>query len=29
VPMDDTRAMFVSLSWRGSPPSIRPLKNSQ
>ena len=29
VPMDDTHTMFVSLSWRGSPPSIRPLKNGQ
>jgi len=27
--MDDTHTMFVSLSWRGSPPSIRPLKNGQ
>ena len=24
VPMDDTHTMFVSLSWRGSPPSIAP-----
>jgi phenylpropionate dioxygenase-like ring-hydroxylating dioxygenase large terminal subunit len=29
VPMDDTHTMFVSLSWRGSPLSIRPLKNGQ
>ena len=29
VPMDDTHTMFVSLSWRGSPPSMRPLKNGQ
>jgi len=29
VPMDDTHTMFVSLSWRGSPQSIRPLKNRQ
>jgi phthalate 4,5-dioxygenase oxygenase subunit len=29
VPMDDTHTMFVSLSWRGSPPSIRPLNNGQ
>ena len=29
VPMDDTHTMFVSLGWRGSPPSIRPLKNGQ
>jgi hypothetical protein len=27
--MDDTHTMFVSLSWRGSPPSMRPLKNGQ
>jgi len=27
--MDDTHTMFVSLSWRGSPPSTRPLKNGQ
>jgi phthalate 4,5-dioxygenase len=29
VPMDDTHTMFVSLSWRGSPASMRPLKNGQ
>jgi phthalate 4,5-dioxygenase len=29
VPMDDTHTMFVSLSWRGSPTSMRPLKNGQ
>src|SRR5260370_7564011 len=29
VPMDDTHTMFVSLSWRGSPPSMRPLKSGQ
>ena len=29
VPMDDTHTMFVSLSWRGSPPSIRPLKDGR
>jgi phthalate 4,5-dioxygenase len=29
VPMDDTHTMFVSLSWRGSPASIRPLKDGQ
>jgi phthalate 4,5-dioxygenase len=29
VPMDDTHTMFVSLSWRGSPPSMRPLKNGR
>jgi phenylpropionate dioxygenase-like ring-hydroxylating dioxygenase large terminal subunit len=29
VPMDDTHTMFVSLSWRRSPPSMRPLKNGQ
>ena len=29
VPMDDTHTMFVSLSWRSSPPSLRPLKNGQ
>jgi len=29
VPMDDTHTMFLSLSWRGSPPSMRPLKNGQ
>jgi phthalate 4,5-dioxygenase len=29
VPMDNTHTMFVSLSWRGSPPSMRPLKNGQ
>jgi phthalate 4,5-dioxygenase len=29
VPMDDTHTMFVSLSWRSSPPSMRPLKNGQ
>jgi phthalate 4,5-dioxygenase len=29
VPMDDTHTMFVSLSWRSSPQSIRPLKNGQ
>jgi len=29
VPMDDTHTMFVSLSWRGSPTSMRPLKSGQ
>ena len=29
VPMDDTHTMFVSLSWRGSPVSMRPLRNGQ
>jgi phthalate 4,5-dioxygenase len=29
VPMDDTHTMFVSLSWRGSPTSMRPLRNGQ
>jgi phthalate 4,5-dioxygenase len=29
VPMDDTHTMFVSLSWRNSPSSMRPLKNGQ
>jgi phthalate 4,5-dioxygenase oxygenase subunit len=29
VPMDDTHTMFVSLTWRGSPPSIRPLKGGK
>jgi phthalate 4,5-dioxygenase len=29
VPMDDTHTMFVSLSWRGSPTSMRPLNNGQ
>ena len=29
VPMDDTHTMFVSLSWRGSPPSMRPLKDGR
>jgi phenylpropionate dioxygenase-like ring-hydroxylating dioxygenase large terminal subunit len=29
VPMDDTHTMFVSLSWKGSPPSIRPLNNGR
>jgi len=29
VPMDDTHTMFVSLSWRGSPPSMRPLNNGR
>jgi hypothetical protein len=29
VPMDDTHTMFVSLSWRGSPASMRPLKSGQ
>jgi phthalate 4,5-dioxygenase len=27
--MDDSHTMFVSLSWPGSPPSMRPLKNGQ
>jgi phenylpropionate dioxygenase-like ring-hydroxylating dioxygenase large terminal subunit len=27
VPMDDTHTMFVSLTWRLMPPSIRPLKS--
>ena len=29
VPMDDTHTMFVSLSWRGSPASMRPLNNGR
>jgi phthalate 4,5-dioxygenase len=29
IPMDDTHTMFVSLSWRGSPTSMRPLRNGQ
>jgi phthalate 4,5-dioxygenase oxygenase subunit len=29
VPMDDTHTMFVSLSWRGSPPSMRPLRGGR
>jgi phthalate 4,5-dioxygenase len=29
VPMDDTHTMFVSLSWRGSPTSMRALRNGQ
>jgi len=29
VPMDDTHTMFVSLSWRGSPTSMRALKNGR
>ena len=29
VPMDDTHTMFASLSWRGSPPSMRPLQNGR
>ena len=29
VPMDDTHTMFVSLSWRGSPPSMRPLRDGR
>jgi phthalate 4,5-dioxygenase oxygenase subunit len=29
VPMDDTHTMFVSLSWRHMPPSIRPLKDGR
>jgi len=29
VPMDDTHTMFVSLSWRGSPMSMRALNNGQ
>jgi phthalate 4,5-dioxygenase len=29
VPMDDAHTMFVSLSWRGSPPSMVPLNNGR
>ncbi|MBV9377904.1 MAG: (2Fe-2S)-binding protein, partial [Alphaproteobacteria bacterium] len=29
VPMDDTHTMFASLSWRGSPPSMRPLQRGR
>ena len=29
VPMDDTHTMFVSLSWRGSPTSMRPLRTGR
>jgi len=29
VPMDDTHTMFVSLSWRGSPPSMRGLRGGR
>jgi phenylpropionate dioxygenase-like ring-hydroxylating dioxygenase large terminal subunit len=29
VPMDDTHTMFVSLTWRGHPPSVGPNKQGQ